>query len=84
MDWGSDTAAFRAFSNIRTLLFSVFLHLLVLSTPFSGGWAGIRGFELAVIVRRTLSYLVLWVELCPPPKDVGVLCLAPVNVLIRE
>lgn len=74
MGWDSDMSAFQGFNNIRTLLFSIFLHLLGLFTYFSGGWAGLHGFELAITVRKTLSYLVLWVELCPPKK----ICLSPI------
>ena len=64
-------------NNVRSLLFSL-SPSLGLFTYFSGGWTGLHGFELAIIVRKTLSYPVLWVELCPPIF----LSLVPMNLLI--
>ena len=64
-------------NNVRSLLFSL-SPSLGLFTYFSGGWTGLHGFELAIRVRKTLSYPVLWVELCPPI----VLSLVPMNLLI--
>ena len=64
-------------SNVRSLLFSL-SPSLGLFTYFSGGWTGLHGFELAIRVRKTLSYPVLWVELCPPIF----LSLVPMNLLI--
>ena len=64
-------------NKVRSLLFSL-SPSLGLFTYFSGGWTGLHGFELAIRVRKTLSYPVLWVELCPPI----VLSLVPMNLLI--
>ena len=64
-------------NNVRSLLFSL-SPSLGLFTYFSGGWTGLHGFELAIRVRKTLSYPVLWVELCPPIF----LSLVPMNLLI--
>ena len=64
-------------NNVRSLLFSL-SPSLGLFTYFSGGWTGLHGFELAIRVRKSLSYPVLWVELCSPIF----LSLVPMNLLI--
>ena len=64
-------------NNVRSLLFSL-SPSLGLFTYFSGEWTGLHGFELAIRVRKSLSYPVLWVELCSPIF----LSLVPMNLLI--
>lgn len=65
---------------MRTLFFSVFLHLLLLCTYFSGGWTDLHGCELAISGRSSLSSRV--VGLIVYPKNVEVLSMVPVTVTL--